>query len=78
MSCFAIVIAANGLLALACIYMLIRCDWVFRKRTDLIWTDMARYERLPSYEAMMLRYPFTWSLEKIEAKRRIETGESKQ
>ena len=68
MSVFMIAMAVWAVVTIFVIYMIYRNDWVFMVRTDLIWSDPVRYRKLPSYDAMVWRYPFTWSVEAIERK----------
>jgi hypothetical protein len=51
-------------LAVASVVMLVRNNWVYRERVRLLWSDPAAYERLPSYNRMILRF-WVWDVAKF-------------
>lgn len=48
---------------ITCIYMLIRNMWVYEYRTNLIWSDFDKYEKLPSYNDMVLKYWYKYNFD---------------
>jgi hypothetical protein len=47
-------------------YLIARVHWVFEVRRKLIWADFERFKRLPSYDAMVFKYLFIWSVDGVE------------
>ena len=52
---------------LACVYILIRNEYVYRYRTRLLIADFERYQRLPSYDRMVYRF-WVWPLSRFEGR----------
>jgi hypothetical protein len=72
MSVFTIGMAGCGVATIACVYMLFRNNWVLASRIDMLFSDKERYQKLPSYDRMLWRYPLTWSVEEIERKAKVK------
>lgn len=45
------------------IYMLIRNMWVYEYRSNLIWSDFKKFEKLPSYNDMMYKYWYKYNFD---------------
>lgn len=58
-------LAVCGVSALACIYMLIRNQWVFDNRIKILNRSHLEYSRLPSYDTMLNRF-WVWDIEKFK------------
>jgi len=49
-------------------YILIRNQWVYDKRIEALKNDVNEYNKLPTYEKMLFKYPFCWDIEKLKEK----------
>lgn len=66
MSLFFGIVFGLGATTCACrFYLLKRNNWVYRQRTKLLERDLESYHRLPSYDDMLYRHPFTWDISKF-------------
>lgn len=56
----------TALLAFAafCVFLLFRNVWVYKSRTLLLWQDMALYDQLPPYSAMLWRF-WVWDIRRF-------------
>jgi hypothetical protein len=48
-----IIIIITGLVALSCIYMLIKNQIVYKVRTNILYNDIDTYMKLPPYDKML-------------------------
>lgn len=46
-------------------YILLRNNWVYRRRMDLLLNDKKEYERLPDYFYMLLVRFWVWDIKKF-------------
>ena len=53
-----------GVVGVVLLLLLWRNERVYRFRVALIWADWAAFQRLPSYDAMMLRF-WIWPLRRF-------------
>jgi hypothetical protein len=53
------------IVAFCAICLLIRNDWVYKKRIDLIWTNFSEYKKLPPYDYMIWHF-WIWDIEKFK------------
>jgi hypothetical protein len=53
------------IMAFCAIFLLIRNEWVYRKRTNLICTNFSEYKKLPSYDYMLWHF-WIWNIEKFK------------
>jgi len=54
-------ISLFALLMIACVFRLIRNEWVLDQRLHLIWNDYASYKKLPSYGTMLNEF-WIWDI----------------
>ena len=52
-------------IGLFCGYMLFRIDWVYEYRVDVLHDDMGRYDKLPTFHAMLYSCLFTRDMDKV-------------
>jgi hypothetical protein len=52
-------------IGLCAICLLIRNEWVYRKRINLICTNFSEYKKLPSYDYMVWHF-WIWDIEKLK------------
>ena len=48
------------LIFIFCVYMLIRIEWVYRKRIGILRKDRESYLSLPNWNEMLYRWFFVW------------------
>jgi hypothetical protein len=54
-----------AIMAFCAIFLLIRNEWVFRKRISVIENNYQSYKKLPSYDYMMWHF-WIWDIEKFK------------
>ena len=52
-------------LLLFCFFLLYRNNWVYKVRSELIWNDFEKFERLQSYSYMLYHKFWIFDVEKF-------------